>query len=212
MLQKFLKQWNEDKLNLRLFIFFSVISILWVVVLFFIGGFISGFGSMVLIAALFIYSGITFKEPRYYIFTGVVFVIFLYDLLLLVNNSVSLAVTIGLIAIYVLIMALSTIIMALHILEIKRTCFGQAIIAPLNFIIVGFYTILCAEMTDVYISYDEFQYTTTLYFPIVLFGLYFLQLGFMFYSRWYHLRCTNECPRRLRITEFLQVTTEHSSK
>ena len=115
MIDKFKNCWNQNEYNFKWLLILSLVSIVWVVVLFFVEGLITGLGSMILLAALLILSAITFNERRYYYFLGIIFVIFLYDLFLLVNDTISLGTTIGLIAIYLLLMIYSTTILILRI-------------------------------------------------------------------------------------------------
>lgn len=183
MLAKFKNCWNQNEYNFKWLLILSAISIVWVVILFFVEGLITGLGSMILLAVLLVLSAITFSEKKYYYFLGLIFVIFLYDLFLLVNNTISLGVTIGLIGIYLVLMIYATTILVLRITEVTHGSIFESIILPLNFIVVGFYTIVCADMTDIYWSSTEFRYEVQYAFPVVMFGLFFLQLFFMFLSR-----------------------------
>ena len=182
-MKKLIDIWKDNKLHLRLYVIAALSSLVWVIITAFIDGFATGLGSIILLTLLFVLTAYTLKESRYYIFAGAIVIIFLYDTLLLIDDGITLPITIGIVAIYLIIMIMSTVILGVKIMEFSKESTLRGILSPINFITLGFYTILCMEMTNVSRSGNIVTYEVSDLFPLVLFGLFFIQVFFLFFLR-----------------------------
>lgn len=188
MKKMFFNAWEKNISNYRELIITSILCALLIVISLFIDGFIIGLGAIVLLTILFVYCAKTFNESKYYIVAFTIGIIFIYDLLVQVNNNSSIWIMIGLIVIYLSIMLYSGIVLVSLIINHSKNQNKKGIIIPIHFVAISFYSILCAALTDVHISSGVFEYKTSSYFPLALFGLFLIQIGFIVYTRYFHVK------------------------